>query len=57
MVTTVAEEKRWNTRIAGKNRSEFIAVMNALHLPEPKRLREAVPANRACGRLPMPVQG
>ena len=56
-VTTVAEEKRWNARIAGKNRGEFIAVMNALHLPEPKRLREAVPANRACGRLPMPVQG
>jgi sulfur dioxygenase len=56
-VTTIAEEKRWNARIAGKSRDEFIAVMSALHLPEPKRLREAVPANRACGRSPMPVQG
>ena len=56
-VTTIAEERRWNARIAGRSREEFIAVMNALHLPEPKRIREAVPANRACGRIPMPVQG
>ena len=56
-VTTVAEEKCWNARIAGKSRDEFIALMNALDLPEPRRLHEAVPANRACGRLPMPVQG
>jgi sulfur dioxygenase len=57
MVTTIGEEKRWNARIAGRSRAEFIAVMEALHLPEPKRIREAVPANRVCGRLPMPVQG
>ena len=56
-VTTIGEEKQWNARIAGRSRDEFIGVMNALHLPEPKRLREAVPANRACGRAPMPVQG
>ena len=56
-VTTIGEEKRWNERIAGRSRDEFIAVMNALHLPEPKRLREAVPANLACGRVPMPIQG
>ena len=56
-VTTIAEEKRWNARIAGRTRDEFIAVMNALHLPEPKRLREAVAANRVCGSAPMPVQG
>lgn len=56
-VTTIAEEKRWNARISGRSRDEFIAVMDALHLPEPKRLREAVTANRACGRAPMPVQG
>ena len=57
MVTTIGEEKRWNERIAGRSRDEFIAVMTALRLPEPKRLREVVPANRACGRIPMPVQG
>jgi sulfur dioxygenase len=56
-VTTIGEEKRWNERIAGRSRDEFIAVMSALHLPEPRRIREAVPANRACGNLPIPVQG
>lgn len=56
-VTTVAEERRWNARVAGRTREEFVALMNELHLPEPKRLHEAVPANRACGRPPAPVQG
>jgi sulfur dioxygenase len=56
-VTTIAEERRWNARIAGRSKREFVAVMNALHLPEPKRLHEAVPANRACGRLTTLVQG
>lgn len=57
-VSTIGEEKKFNARIAGKTREEFVAVMNALHLPEPKRLREAVPANRACGAMPtLTVQG
>lgn len=56
-VSTIAEEKRFNTRVAGRTREEFIAVMNSLHLPEPARLHEAVPANRACGIVPPPVQG
>ena len=56
MVTTVGEERRWNPRVAGRTRDEFMGIMKALHLPEPKRLHEAVPANRACGRDPMPVQ-
>ena len=56
-VTTVREEKRWNERIAGRSRDAFIAVMGALHLPEPKQIREAVPANRACGRVPILEDG
>lgn len=55
-VTTVAEEQHHNKRIAGKTRSEFIAIMDALDLPKPVKIAEAVPANRACG-LPSPVQG
>lgn len=55
-VTTVAEEKRYNARIAGKTREQFIAIMNALDLPQPAKIREAVPANQACG-LSSPVQG
>jgi sulfur dioxygenase len=56
-VTTIGEEKRFNTRIAGRSRDEFAAIMDALHLPAPKKLQEAVPANRACGSEPKPVQG
>lgn len=48
-VSTIGEEKRFNARIAGRTREEFAAVMDGLRLPEPKRMREAVPANRACG--------
>ncbi len=47
--TTIGEEKRWNPRIAGKSREDFVAIMRELNLPAPKKLREAVPANQACG--------
>lgn len=56
-VTTIGEEKRWNARIAGRSREEFIAVMNGLHLPEPARIREAVPANLGCGTAVASPQG
>lgn len=56
-VTTIGEEKRWNTRIAGRSRDEFIAVMKGLHLPEPARIREAVPANLGCGETAASPQG
>jgi glyoxylase-like metal-dependent hydrolase (beta-lactamase superfamily II) len=47
--STIGEEKRHNPRLAGKSRDEFIAIMSALDLPPPRKLAEAVPANRACG--------
>lgn len=37
--------KRDNARVAGKTLAEFKAIMDELHLPKPKRLDEAVPAN------------
>lgn len=49
--SSIAEEQRWNPRLAGKSRDEFIAIMNALALPPPKKLATAVPANRACGQV------
>ena len=52
--TTIGEEKRWNPRLSGKTREEFIAVMNGLALPPPRKIEEAVPANRACGRTDEP---
>ena len=50
-VTTIGEEKRFNSRVAGRSRAEFIELMNGLHLPKPKKIDEAVPANRACGMV------
>ncbi|QSQ23690.1 MBL fold metallo-hydrolase [Pyxidicoccus parkwayensis] len=48
-VTTIGEEKRFNKRIAGKSREQFIDIMDHLGLPKPKQIDVAVPANRACG--------
>ncbi|MCE9668196.1 MBL fold metallo-hydrolase [Myxococcus stipitatus] len=53
-VTSIAEEKRHNPRVAGRSEAEFIHVMENLHLPKPRKLDVAVPANRACGQLPHP---
>lgn len=48
--STVAEEKRHNPRLGnGKSRNEFIAIMDALDLPKPKRIDVAVPGNMRCG--------
>lgn len=48
-VTSIGEEKRHNPRVAGKSREEFIHIMENLHLPKPRKLDVAVPANLACG--------
>jgi glyoxylase-like metal-dependent hydrolase (beta-lactamase superfamily II) len=48
--SSIGEERAHNPRIAGKTREQFIALMNGLDLPPPKKLDLAVPANRACGR-------
>ncbi len=47
--STIGHEKTHNTRIAGKSLQEFVAVMDALQLPPPKRMDEAVPANLSSG--------
>ncbi|WNG58506.1 MBL fold metallo-hydrolase [Archangium gephyra] len=48
-VSTIDEEKRHNTRAAGRSREDFVHLMNNLNLPPPKKLAQAVPANLACG--------
>jgi sulfur dioxygenase len=50
-VSTIGEEKRWNPRFFGRSRDEFIAFMNKLNLPNPKKMMEAVPANEQCGNV------
>jgi sulfur dioxygenase len=50
-VTTVAEERRWNPRFGGdSSEGDFVGHMQALHLPHPKQIDRAVPANLRCGR-------
>ncbi len=51
--STIGEERAHNPRLAGKSAEEFIRIMNGLGLPPPKKLAEAVPANRACGVTPV----
>ena len=56
-VSTIGEEKRLNPRVAQRSEAEFVAIMRALNLPAPRKLDEAVPANRACGLVAAVPQG
>jgi hypothetical protein len=49
-VSSIAQEKERNAQL-GNNRTveEFVAIMDNLNLPYPKRIDAAVPANRRCG--------
>ena len=47
--STIGEEKRYNPRVAGKTREQFVAIMSQLGLPPPKQLQQAVPANQELG--------
>lgn len=44
-VSTIAEERATNPRLAGVTRDRFIEIMGSLNLPKPARMAEAVPAN------------
>ncbi|TXK32999.1 MBL fold metallo-hydrolase [Ottowia sp. GY511] len=48
--STIGLEKATNPRLADKSRDEFVALMDALDLPKPRRIDEAVPANQRSGR-------
>jgi glyoxylase-like metal-dependent hydrolase (beta-lactamase superfamily II)/rhodanese-related sulfurtransferase len=47
--TSIGAERTGNARIAGKTLEEFVAIMQALNLPRPRRMDEAVPANQMSG--------
>ena len=60
--STIGAEKAGNARIAGKTEAEFVAIMNSLNLPRPRRMDEALPANQSSGirhdageHIPVPV--
>ena len=47
--STIGHEKRHNARVAGQSLDAFVAIMNSLNLPKPRRIDEAVPANLSSG--------
>lgn len=47
--SSIGREKTTNVRVAGKTEAEFVALMNSLNLPRPRRIDEAVPANLTSG--------
>jgi sulfur dioxygenase len=47
--STIGVEKKSNARVARKTLAEFKTIMDELNLPKPKRIDEAVPANRSSG--------
>ncbi len=51
-ITTIGQEKKRNPRLAGKSESEFVAIMQGLDLPYPRKIDFAVPGNLACGACP-----
>src|SRR5437016_6459063 len=44
-VSSIGEERRFNARVAGKTREEFLSIMSNLNLPMPAHIHEAVLAN------------
>jgi glyoxylase-like metal-dependent hydrolase (beta-lactamase superfamily II) len=54
-MSSVGEERTYNPRIGGAaDERDFVVFMENLHLPHPKQMEAALPANLRCGR---PEQG
>jgi glyoxylase-like metal-dependent hydrolase (beta-lactamase superfamily II)/rhodanese-related sulfurtransferase len=50
-MSSVGEEREHNPRIGGAaNERDFVGFMENLHLPHPKQIDAALPANQRCGR-------
>jgi glyoxylase-like metal-dependent hydrolase (beta-lactamase superfamily II) len=57
-VTTVAEEKAHNPRLnLGIDKAGFSAIMDGLKLGYPKKIKESLPANMACGEIKPKTEG
>lgn len=55
-VSSIAQEKARNPRLGGgKSRDEFVALMDGLQLPYPRKIDFAVPGNEACGECPQDI--
>lgn len=49
--STLLEEKSFNPRLQVCNGDEYKNIMDNLHLPNPKLMDIAIPANQACGEV------
>jgi glyoxylase-like metal-dependent hydrolase (beta-lactamase superfamily II)/rhodanese-related sulfurtransferase len=49
--STIGDEMRYNPRVAGKSKDEFIQIMDNLGLPQPAQMDRAVPRNQRCGAV------
>lgn len=49
-VSTIGEERRHNPRLAVQSAQEYAALMRGLHLPDPRLMDVAIPANLECGK-------
>ena len=55
--SSVGEERRHNPRIGGtRDENDFVGSMRNLHLPHPKQMDAAVPANLKCGDVEAPAE-
>lgn len=50
-LSTIGEERRHNPRLADRNAEQYAEIMRNLHLPDPKMMDVAVPANLGCGQV------
>jgi sulfur dioxygenase len=50
-VSTIGEERDHNPRLQIRTKDEYLPLMRALKLPDPKLMDVAVPANLACGNV------
>jgi sulfur dioxygenase len=48
-VSTIGEEKAFNPRLQARSCNDYVAMMNALHLPNPQMMDVAIPANLHVG--------
>jgi glyoxylase-like metal-dependent hydrolase (beta-lactamase superfamily II)/rhodanese-related sulfurtransferase len=48
-VSTIGEERAFNPRLQVKSVEEYVDLMNSLHLPNPRMMDVAIPANRHIG--------
>jgi len=52
-VSSIAQEKSRNPRLGqGRSKEDFVALMDSLNLPYPRKIDFAVPGNEACGACP-----